>query len=95
MNEVKNQGGTLTDEDVMENILMTLPESYSGKIFSIEKVYDSKKFTREQLFGTLTAFEMRKFGKEKEKSKTSFKSTKVEDDLDDESSEELEANFTS
>lgn len=73
VNEVKNQGGTLIDEYVMEKILMTLPESYNDKISAIEEVYDP---TREQLFGTLTAFEMRKFGKEKEKSETTFKAKK-------------------
>lgn len=48
--------------------------------------------TREQLFGTLTAFEVRKFGKDKDKSEIAFKAS--EDGLDDEERmQEMEANF--
>lgn len=93
-NEDRNQGGTLENEDIIENILMTLLESYNDKDLFIEEVYDPKKFTKEQLFGTLTAFEMRKFGKKEEKIESTFKATKIEDDTNSDDSVELEENFT-
>lgn len=72
LNEIREIGGTLNDEDIMEKILMTIPERYNDQISSIEEVYDLKN-TREQLYGTLTTFEMRKFGKDKVKFETTFK----------------------
>jgi DNA-directed RNA polymerase subunit N (RpoN/RPB10) len=83
----------LIDEDVIENILMTLSKCYSEKVSTIEEVYDPNNFTKEHLFGTLTSFEMKKFGKEKKK-KAACKATKSEDDLDSEGSKELEEKFT-
>ena len=66
-NEVRNQVGKLSDEDIIEKILITLPDCYSDKILVIEEMYDPKKYTKEQLFGTLTTFEMRKFQKKEKK----------------------------
>lgn len=71
---------------------MTLPVSYSDKTSAIEETYDQKKFTREQLFGTLTAFEERNFGNEKEKLKEAFKA--IEDNPNDiNRPDEMESNF--
>lgn len=57
LNEIRELRGTLSDEDVIDKILMTLPVRYNYKISEIEETYNPKKFTKEQLFGTLTAFE--------------------------------------
>lgn len=96
-NEVKNQGGKLTDEYIIEKILITLPDCYSDKILVIEEMYDPKKYTLEQLFDTLMTFEMRKFRKEdmkEENIETKFREMKIEDDPESDGSNELEANFT-
>lgn len=91
VNKIRELGGTLTDEDIIEKILMSLPKIYSDKISAIEETYDLKKFTKEKLYGTLSAFEMRKFGKDKDKYESTFKASK--EDPKDESSNEMEANF--
>ena len=62
VNENKNQGGSIIDEDFMEKILMTLFDNYSDKVSAIEKVYNQKMFTKEQMFSTFTLFELKKFG---------------------------------
>lgn len=76
VNDIKELRGTLRDEDFIDKILMTLPVSYSDKIFAIEETYDPKKFTQEKLFGTLIVFEVRKFGKDKDKLESAFKASK-------------------
>lgn len=68
VNEIREIRGNLSDEDVIDKIPITLLVSYSDKISAIEETYDPKKFTRGQIFGTLTAFEVRKFGEDKDKS---------------------------
>lgn len=72
-NEIKYLGGVLDEKDVIQNIMRTLPKSYTNKISTIGETYDPTKFTREQLLGTLTTFEMRKFGRDKSKLETTFK----------------------
>lgn len=74
VNEIKELCSTLIDEDIIENILMLLPKTYNDKISVIEETYYSKKFTREHLYGTLSTFQIRKFGKGKAKSKFAFQS---------------------
>lgn len=92
VNEIRELRGTLNDEDVIDKILMRLVVRFSDKISDIEETYDPNKFTREQCLGTLTTFEVRKCGKDKDKSETTFKD--FEDGSDDEeSSDEMEANF--
>ncbi|XP_059068363.1 uncharacterized protein LOC131858901 [Cryptomeria japonica] len=92
VNEIRELRGTLSDEDVIDKILMTLPVSYNDKNSMIEETYDPKKFNKEQLFGSLTAFKVRIFGKDKDKSETAFKA--FEDSLNDEESlDEVEENF--
>lgn len=56
MNETRDLGGVLDDNDVIQNIMRTLPKWYNDKISAIENTYDPSKFTREQLHGTLKAF---------------------------------------
>lgn len=46
VNEIGELGGTLLDEDIIKKILMSLLESYSNKISTIEENYDLKKFTK-------------------------------------------------
>lgn len=89
VNKIRELRGTLSDEDVINKNLMTLLLSYSDKISTIEEIYDPKKFTREQLFGILTAFEVRKFGKDKDNLETMFKAFEGILD-DDEISDEVE-----
>lgn len=67
VNDIRELRGTLNDEDVIDKIQMTLSVSYSDKISTIEETYDPKKFTRDQLSCTPTAFKVRKFGKDKDK----------------------------
>lgn len=45
VNAIRELEGTLSGEDVIEKISMTLPVSYSDKISAIEETYDPKKFT--------------------------------------------------
>lgn len=91
VNEIKELGDTLIDEDIFDKILMYLPERYSDKISKIEETYDLKKFTREQLYGTLFAFEIRKFGKDRAKYESTFSASK--EDLEDEILDKLEVKF--
>lgn len=70
---------------------MSLLKTYTEKISSIEETYDPNKFTKEEIYGRLSAFEMKKFGKSKKKSESSFKASK--EDPEDERSTEMEANF--
>lgn len=92
VNKIRELRGTLSDKDVIDKILMTLPINYSDKISTIEETYDPKKLTTKQLLGTLTAFEVRKFRKDKDKLKIAFKA--FEDSSDDEETlDGVEANF--
>lgn len=84
VNEIREIGDTLHDVDVVYKILITLPVTYSCRISSIQETYDPKTFIREQLFGTLTTFQVRKFGKDKDKLDMIFKESK--DGLDDDES---------
>lgn len=70
---------------------MSLLESYSDKILTIEETYDLKKFTLEKIYGTLSTFEIRNFGKDKAKIEFAFKAFK--EDLKDGISDEMEENF--
>jgi hypothetical protein len=92
-NEVNSYGGIISNIDVIKNVLVTLPNKYSDKVSIIEEIYDPNTFTKEQLFGTLTTFQMRKFAKVKEKTESTFKATKAKADLDHDPNE-LEAKFT-
>lgn len=68
---------------------------YSENILAIEETDDPSKFTREQLIGTLLAFEMIKFSKSKVTSETIFKESNVpdEDSKNDENLDEIEEKF--
>lgn len=52
--------GAMVDESrIVKKIHRTLPDAYSEKVSAIEEFVDYKTYTKDQLLGTLTSFEMR------------------------------------
>lgn len=93
---MRGLGAKVKKPKVVKKILRTLLDSYGEKASTIEEVANFNTYTRDQLYSTLTTFEMRKVGPNKgakvENTFNARKSKKVEDsngdDLDD-----VEANF--
>lgn len=59
---IRGLGGELKEIEVVKKILGTLPKSYSHKVSTIEEFENLNQYTRDQLYGFLTTFEMREYG---------------------------------
>ncbi|XP_057821138.1 uncharacterized protein LOC131033861 [Cryptomeria japonica] len=76
-------GGKLDEDEAVEKVLRSLPKYYSSKVYVIEECKDLEKYTMDQLYGVLTAFEMRGFELDNPKKEVAFKTyKKLEDDAD-------------
>lgn len=47
---------------MVKKILIALTKAYSYKVVAIEETQNLDQYSRDQLYGSLTAFEMREFG---------------------------------
>lgn len=70
----------LEEDEVVNKVLRTLPKSHSSKVFATEEAQDLYHYSRDQLFGALTTFELREFGQNDLRKETSFKASKIEKD---------------
>jgi hypothetical protein len=86
---MKGLGETIDDSFLIHKILRSLPDRFNPKVSAIEEIDDLKTMTLDQLFGTLTAYEMRIT---KGKSTTREAYFKVEKNIDSDI-DEIEANF--
>ncbi|GLJ09748.1 hypothetical protein SUGI_0115150 [Cryptomeria japonica] len=55
---IRGLGEKIADEIIVEKVLRSLTYKYDTKFFAIEESKDLKTFTMDELFGSLTAYEM-------------------------------------
>lgn len=75
VNEIKGLGGNLLEDEVVKKVLRTLNKPYSSKILEIKESQNQNKYTREYLYGSLLAFELREFGTTSARTKIAFNAT--------------------
>ena len=100
VNTIQGLGGEITDKDLVEKVLRTLPMIYNLKVSTLEDRDSLDQLTIDDLFGILTAYELRLGDNHIPKGEAAFKAFKktsnqkkisepiLEDDFDIE-----EANF--
>lgn len=72
VNKIKGLGGNLPEDEIVKKILRTLSKPYISKVSTIEESQNQNIYTREYLYGSLHAFEMREFGSTSTRTKTAF-----------------------
>jgi hypothetical protein len=100
INSIRGLGIEVSDNDLVEKILRTLPILYNPKVSAIEDRENLDKFTMDELYGILTTYELR-FGHENHsQGEATFKVLKKTNNqehkrqsIHDEESDVEEANF--
>lgn len=72
-NTIRGLGEEIKDEVLVNKVLRSLTSKYDTKVLAIEEEKDLKVFTMDELYGSLTAYEMRNLGTEAMKKEDAFK----------------------
>lgn len=95
INAIRGLGEPLEESVIVKKVLRSLHPKFDSKVSAIEEAKDLNRFSLDEMFGSLTAYEMR-IGKDKTLDReAAFKAqnkTKVETNMD-ENLDEDEANF--
>jgi len=100
-NAIRGLGEKLEDKDIVDKVLRTLPMVYNPKVSTLEDRQDTEKITLDELYGILTAYELR-IGRENHfKEEATFKVLKnpkdqkqeLQSNPQEDSFDEEEANF--
>jgi len=76
VNTIKGLGGKISEEDLVEKVLRTLPMIYNPKVSSLEDKDDLDQLTIDDLYGILTAYELRLGDNHIPKGEAAFKASK-------------------
>lgn len=57
---IKGMDGKIEESEVVRKVMLTLPKCYKPKKYAIEESHDIDKYTLDQLYGSLSAFEIAK-----------------------------------
>ncbi|XP_073121346.1 uncharacterized protein [Henckelia pumila] len=63
-------GGPITNENMVNKVLRSLPKRFNGKIWALEEVKDTSKMKLNELISILQVFEMNFTAQEKDKEKS-------------------------
>ncbi|XP_074351735.1 uncharacterized protein LOC141690878 [Apium graveolens] len=66
VNQIKLLGGDFSSQRVVDKLLVTLPERYETKIYSLEDTKDLSKLTVSELINSLHAVDQRRSMREEE-----------------------------
>lgn len=75
-NTIRGLGEEIKDEVVVKKVLGSLTFKYDTKVSTIEEAKDMKVFTMDELYGSLTTYEMRTVGTDVVKKETTFKTSR-------------------
>ena len=73
VNTTKVLGAEIPDSELVEKVLRTLPIAYNPKVSTIEDWGNIEELTMEELYGILTAYELRLGIDKSSKEEASFK----------------------
>ena len=59
VNAIQGLGETIEDIYIVDKVLRTLPMAYNPKVSTLEDRQDTEKITLDELYGILTAYELR------------------------------------
>lgn len=76
MNTIRGLGEEIAGEIIVKKVLRSLTYKYNTKVSTIEEAKDLKTFTMDELFRSLTAYEMRTTGEASSRKEAVFNSTK-------------------
>ena len=74
VNQMRTLGEDLSDQKVVEKILISLPEKYDPIVVAIEESKDITSLSIEQLMGSLKSHEQRRLGRNEETVESAFQS---------------------
>ena len=74
VNEMRNHGDTISNQQVMEKILISVTEKYEYIVAITEKTKDLSKLSIKELVGSFRAHEKRIFFREDQPKETTFQS---------------------
>ena len=73
VNAIWALGETIEDIDIVDKVLRTLPMVYNPKVSTLEDRQDTDKITLDELYGILTAYELRIGWENPSKEEAAFK----------------------
>lgn len=76
VNTIKGLREEIVDEIIVKKVFRSLTYKYDSKVFAIEEANYLKTFTMDELFGSLTTYEMRTTNEASSRKEVVFKSTK-------------------
>ena len=59
VNAIRGMGETIEDICIVDKLLRTLPMAYNPKVSTLEDKQDTEKISLDELYGILTAYELR------------------------------------
>ena len=74
VNEMRNHSDTISDQQVVEKILISITEKYEYIVAITEETKDLSKFSIKELVGSFRAHEKRRFFREDQPKETTFQS---------------------
>lgn len=76
VNSMRGLGEQVEDKTIVKRVLRSLPSRFDSKVFAIEGAKDLKRFSIDELRGSLTAYEMRKQDELPNSKEAAFKNSK-------------------
>lgn len=73
---IRGIGGEVKEYEIVNKFLRSLTKAYIHKVSNIKESKDLDKYSIDEMFGTLTTFEMREFDKDVPKKEATFKVSK-------------------
>lgn len=73
---IKGLGEELQEPMIFKKVIRSLSPRYEAKVFAIEEARNLNKFSMDDLFGSLTTYEMRNVNKEASKREDDLKAFK-------------------
>ncbi|XP_059067484.1 uncharacterized protein LOC131858302 [Cryptomeria japonica] len=97
VNAIRGLGEYTLDEVIVKKVLRSLTSKYDTKVSCIEEAKDLKTFSMDELFGSLSTYEMRTVSGETSEREVAFNTTKkgkeVDNSAKEDDSDTIEANF--
>ena len=76
VNTIIGLGGEIEDDEIVKKVLRTLPKAYKPKVSTLEDREKLGELTMDELYGILTAYELRLGIDNTSKGEATFKDTK-------------------
>lgn len=76
LNSIRGLRENVIDEVIVKKVMRSLTTRYDTKVSALEEAKDLKNFSMDELFGSLSSYEMRIIGSETSKREASYNTTK-------------------